>query len=798
MSSKVLRPLLSGATASASIAAGLVGFFPGHAAGQESQSKPADAAVPLPPLTVEASEKPKAKSKKKKASSSAGTTASAATAAPQPVQTSSQSDGTGAESANALNSGTGLGRLPGTLQSTPQTVTVIPQKVLQQQQVSTINQALQNVPGITLATGEGGGGMNGDQFRIRGFDAKGDVYVDGLRDFGAYTRDSFATESVAVFKGPSSESFGNGSTGGIIELQSKTAHLGDANSIEGSIGTGPLKRSVIDVNKQISDTTAVRVVGMLHDQDIVDRDHVYSDRWGVLGSIGFGLGTDQTLTVNYLHQDGDRRPDMGVPIPYLPGVVTSPVTEYGVPRSNYFGKESDRDETQVDMLTVRYRGKVNDWLTISNDSRYAEYSRKLSMTTTMCAFAFPPFGLYANCGANVLAGNLGTPYDIWLVGGPRQDTSGGQNITTALANFHTGAFRHQAVFGIDTWYQKNDRDYLSAPQGATPGGTLLDPNFENPPGFQLTNSSRSKSEAWDVGLFASDRLWLTPQFSVLGGVRWDNYHAEIASTNPAGQLGESLGSKTQFTSPKLSVIWEPTHAETYYVSYAKSFTPQGADVATSFSFSPATQPNLKPDDNESYEVGAKWSLLDGRLGATAALFQVEKNNARYSDPLTGDSVTTGETQRVRGLELGLTGQITNAWTVQAAYTYMDSEILTSGPLTAFDPLPTAGNRVPYVSEHGASLWTTYDIATLLVGMPGALLVGAGVNYRSDYFADSSNMYLIPAATTIDGLVSYEVGDYRIALNGYNLTDELAYTSAFYYRAEVAPGRAFTLTASKKF
>jgi len=140
--------------------------------------------------------------------------------------------------ANALNRDTGLARLPGSVQDTPQTINVIPQEVLQQQAVTTLDQALRNVAGITMGVGEGGGSFNGDQFRIRGFDAKDDIYIDGLRDFGVYTRDSFNYESVQVLKGPSSLLFGRGTTGGGINVQSKIPLLEDFSAGTASGGSG--------------------------------------------------------------------------------------------------------------------------------------------------------------------------------------------------------------------------------------------------------------------------------------------------------------------------------------------------------------------------------------------------------------------------------------------------------------------------------------------------------------------------------------------------------------------------------
>lgn len=508
-------------------------------------------------------------------------------------------------SPNTLHHGTQLDRLPGDIQGTPQTITVIPQAVIEQQQATTIDQVLKYVPGVTVATGEGGGGMNGDAFRIRGFDAKGDVYVDGLRDFGAYVRDSFAVESVEVFKGSTSESFGNGSTGGVINQTSKTAHLGDSYGLSGTLGSGLQKRIVADVNKQINDTTAVRVVGMWHDQDMVDRDHIYAKRWGVLASLGLGLGTSTTFTLNYMHQHDDRRPDMGVPIPMPPAGYTGytlPVTEYGVPKNSFFGKESDRDLTNVDMVTARFHAEVNDWLTLSNDTRWARYTRWMAFTPTICGTGFGGFANFGTCSTDVLAGNLNTAYTVWPVVGDTQTSTGGQNITTATAKFATAGIKHELIAGIDAYYQNNLFGSLT---GSSPRsyGTLLNPDFSNPPGFTISPASgQVRARAWDVGLFASDQAWLTPTLSVIAGLRWDSYTAKSTTQATDGSFPPYTKSVTHFLSPKASLNWEPTPGQHYYFSYSRSFTPAGQNVTCEGTVSAST-PNLQPDKNYTLELG---------------------------------------------------------------------------------------------------------------------------------------------------------------------------------------------------
>ncbi|MDP2411394.1 MAG: TonB-dependent siderophore receptor [Pseudolabrys sp.] len=680
---------------------------------------------------------------------------------------------------NTLQSNTGVSRL-GRVQDIPQTVTVINQQTLREQGVTTLDQALRNVPGVTVAIGEGNGGVNGDQFRIRGFQAKGDVYTDGLRDFGTYVRDTFAYEQIQVLKGPSSESFGVGTTGGAINNVMKKAKLGNFTDFEGTLGMGPLYRGVLDVNRQINPTTAVRIVAMGHDQDIEGRDRLFSDRWGVLGSVGLGLGTDTTLTLNYMHQDGRRVPDMGQAIITPTGQTGRPISEFGVNRSNFYGKSTDIDDTSVDMFTARFNKEVNGWLTISNDTRIARYDRYFTQSVTSCPAPA--------CVNAVAAGNQNVAYAFGGPAGYRQVTWGAQNITTGVGKFNTGPLRHELIVGLDLFYQTNNRTDLANSSAKVPG-TIAQPSFDATYSILETNSTREASGT-TAAVFASDRVWFTDQFSLLGGVRLDRTNSSY-QTVTNGVPNATLSAGDTLASPKASAIWEPTKQQTYYLTWARSYSNlAGQFVADPNAIGNAT---LEPEQNDLWEAGAKINLLGGRLGLTGALFRVTKGNSVQTDPTTGDLVQTNETQRVQGVELGATGKITDAWTVQLAYAYMQSEILSATPANA----ATVGNRVSFVPEHAASLWTTYDVAPLM-SLPGKLLVGGGVFYTGEYFVNSQNTAIIPSSLIYNGLVSYEIGKYRFALNAYNLTDELYYDTAFGNRAVVGAGRTVTLTAGVRW
>lgn len=751
-----LRPVISGIAASTSLASSLFWL-------SSSTAEASDASIPPPPADNRANE-----------------------AQQLPAITIE-----GQATTNALQRGTGLNRLPDDLQSTPQTVTVIPHEVIEQQQAATVEQVLKYVPGITVSTGEGNGGITGDQFRIRGFDASGDIYVDGLRDFGSYVRDSFDIENVQVLKGSSSESFGNGTTGGAIELDTKKAHLGNASSLEVTGGSGPYGRGVLDVNRQLSDTSALRIVGMGSGQYVVDRDHVYSTRAGVLASLGFGLGTKQTVTINYFHQHTNQRPDFGVPIVNTGNGVGEPVTEYGVPRSAYFGRESDRDVQDANVASILYKGKFGDWLTLTNDTRFGFYTRDVKFTPTFCR------NTHSTCASDVLAGNLATPYTIWPVGGMKQSSYGTENVTTARMRFDTAGFEHEFIAGLDV-YAQHAKTNIYVPVGPEPAGTLLQPVFRNSPGFSDVLSSKAQTTAtsWDVGPFIRDRMWLTPEWSVLGGLRWDHYDVSAVSS------GKSMKSTTNFLSPKAALIWEPTEHQTYYFSYSRSFTPPGGNVASFSSALGISQAgafaNLKPEADTTFEIGGKWSLLDDRLGLTAALFQTHKSNSSYTDPASGVQNTTDDEVRVQGVELGVTGKITRNWDVQASYSYMDSKILSSS-ISVFTPKSAAGNWVPYVPRNAAALWTSYEVGSLFHGLPGHLRVGGGLNYRSGYYVNDAMTLRIPAATTVDAMISYDLDAYHVALNVINIGNALTYSSAFAtgYATPIA-GRTFLLTAGLKF
>jgi catecholate siderophore receptor len=691
---------------------------------------------------------------------------------------------------NTLQEGTGLSRLPGRIQDTPQAITVVPGEVIRQQQATTLEQALRNVPGITVSAGEGNGGLNGDQFRIRGFQAKNDVYLDGLRDFGVYARDSFNIGDVVVIKGPSSETLGLGTVGGAINIVSKKALLTDFTAVDGLGGSGPTARGTFDVNRRIDATTAIRITGVVNRQDVQDRDFVKSDRAGIAASLGFGLGTDTTWYLNYLFQRSERTPDYGVPTALRPGDrYARPLTEFGLNRATSYVRATDRDDANVHLATSLMKWTLTPWLTVTNDTRLSFYSRNFSTTAATCT---------GTCIGDFFRG--GNPFVTYSAGGGSsfdQSAWGAQNVTSAIAKFHTGFLRHEVVTGLDLFYQNDDRVNFAV-AGTRANQRILSPDHSQA-GYALYRNynNRRVGDGADLGYFFSDRVWLNEQFSVLGGVRVDRFISTYSATNTTtGVFAPQITAASTGVSPKASGIWQPTPDQTYYITYAKGFSPQGQYVANSTGIEVPLTNALKPEESELYEIGGKISVLDGKLGLAAALFRVDKSNSFDVDPVTGGlilgALDAGERRRVDGFELTATGRLTEEWSLLAGYTHLEGTVLSGLNI---------GRAAPFVPENAFTMWTTYDVSSLgrrWWNLPGKVTIGGGITVDDGYFPASDNITRIPGSFSLDALISYETDNYRVAINAYNLTDELNYGSGFSTRAVPLSGRTVLVSLGTRF
>jgi catecholate siderophore receptor len=268
------------------------------------------------------------------------------------------------------------------LRDTPQTITIIPRTVIEEQGATTLRDVLRNVPGLTMTAGEGGTPA-GDNLTLRGFSARNDIFIDGARDLGAQSRDPFNLEQVEVVKGPGSSLTGRGSAGGSINLVSKAPTVNRFFSGTISGGSDATKRFTGDINLPINDRAAFRLNLLAHDSGVAGRDVVNNQRWGVAPSFMYGLGTRTRLTLSYYYMGQDNISDYG--IPWVPA-NSNALAEYRdqpapVPRNTFYGFR-DRDHENLDshLATVKFERDFNDSITLRDQLRFG-YSLRDSLAT---------------------------------------------------------------------------------------------------------------------------------------------------------------------------------------------------------------------------------------------------------------------------------------------------------------------------------------------------------------------------------------------------------------------------------
>lgn len=653
-----------------------------------------------------------------------------------------------------------LPKLSQSLLDTPQSINVVPKQLMEDQGITTTRDALRNVPGISLAAGEAG--AQGDNLTIRGFTARNDFFLDGMRDFGSYYRDPFNVEQIEVLKGPASVLFGRGSTGGVVHQVSKQPTLAPITAGTIAFGTDGTQRITSDMNRAIDGVpgAAVRLNVMGDLSGVAGRSQTEYRRFGVAPSVAFGLGTDTRLYLNYLHQQEDDTPDYG-----LPWLYGSPAP---VKNSTYYGyKDSDYLRTTVDMATARLEHDFDNGISLRNQFRFGVSSRSLRITE--------PQVVYTGVTPSTSLSKIKVTRNV--IGVNSEETLL-DNQTDATVHFSTGPIEHTLVTGLEFSRETSAPTRYAYTGLATT--SLLSPNPSDP--FNATTSIRSQANTTvDTGsVYVLDTLKWGPHWELTAGVRLDEAQTDYKqNVAPAQKLSRS----DSMPSTRLALSYKPAPNGTFYVSYGTSFNPS----AESLSLATNTA-DLAPEKNETYEVGTKWDVLNERLSLTGALFQIEKLNARVTDPNNSLFNILGGDQRVRGFEIGATGRITEAWQVYAGYAYLDTKVVKTTLLN------TVGNQLANVPQNSFNAFTSYMLPW------HGIQIGAGVNYLSSRIASSTPntttkvLEVAPGYTTVQAMVKVPVREgVDFQVNGSNLTNTRYYD--LLHPSHVVPGAGRSLLFS---
>lgn len=682
------------------------------------------------------------------------------------------------------------------LVDTPQTIVVVKKELFQQQAATTLSETLRNTPGITMLMGENGNTATGDSIFMRGFDTQGSIFVDGIRDLGSISRDTFNTEQVEIAKGPAGVDNGRGAASGYINMSSKLANLENAVTGNISAGSGEYKRATVDVNRALSESSAIRVNLLKQDAGIAGRDEVENNLEGIAASLAFGLQTDTRTYFNYLSMKQSGIPDGGIPTIGVEGYYNAvfdsrPSTTYplggplsnqtpqAVDTANFYGAKSDHNDVNANMATVRIEQDLAEGVTLRNTSRYGRTNQEQVLTGN---------------GAITVPAATRDDLDTWTVARSRQGRDQTNQILTNQTNlsaaFETGGIQHDLSSGIEFVYESQTTYNMGLPfvspisASTTPQAPA---NLYNPSTgdvFQpvVRTGAKTDGETTTYALYALDTITLNEHWELSAGVRAERFHTKTDTLTRQGNatpqaitvgtmVGNAIKLDDDLISWKLGAVYKPAANGSIYVSYATSQLPPGsANFSLSTNATNANNPNVEPQKGTNEEIGTKWNVFEDKLSLTAAVFRSTNDN-EFASNSDGTTTALGE-RRVQGVELGAAGILTQNWQISAGLAFMEPEITRGNEATV--AAGTTGGAIQWSPEMTFTLWNSYTFGNGLVIGGGARFVDT-VPSTSLTDEDALSRRSVPEIAdywVFDAMASYPLTkNVTLQLNVFNLADE---------------------------
>lgn len=688
---------------------------------------------------------------------------------------------------------------------TPRTMVVVPKEVLRDKAATSIRDLVRTMPGMTLGSGEGGNAF-GDRVFIRGFDARNDMYINGIRESGVTTRETFMAEQVEVLEGPAGAIAGRGTTGGAINIVTKRPQERDFYTIDVTGGTDATKRITADINQTLSDKFQIRINGLFQQADVAGRDNVFDNRYGASIAAQWKPVDNLRIFADYYFVYLDQMPDWGVPFDPR---TRKPFTESGVDRSGFYGiARRDFQRNYQHMATAGAEWAVTDALMLSSRFRY-------SHTVT-----------------DYVAGKPGTPnlsnpnWALWTV--PSTPASRYQvnktiaNQTDATYKFELWGLKHSLVTGLEVSREEVSQDTYSNlaiecfPACTSSAATGINYSLFWPQsdsiaalGTPTRNGRPTLTNVNTVSVYALDTINWNDRLYVNFGGRLDNYAID---RTPFG--GATISRTDLMFNWNGGVLYKVLPNLGAYFAIGTSSNPVGSELdGTADDYGGLTTANkvFKPEQNTAIEAGLKWEVFEKRLLLTAALFQTTKDNARETIG-TGATATLQDSAayRVRGVQLGVAGNITEQWSVWGGAVFLNSEVTESAnPATLGQPLAN-------IAHQSFNLLTKYKVTDKLT-------LGGQATYKSEIFggtlaavsyapgtvnvggvttATPGGYNRLPPGWRFDLLADYKINDtFTASLRVVNVFDARLYDA--FYRSQtpyvyIAPGRAAYLTVRGTF
>ncbi len=611
----------------------------------------------------------------------------------------------------------------------PQSITIVTEQQIKDQQMLSLGDVVRYVPGITAHQGEN----NRDQIVFRGNSSSADFFIDGVRDDVQYYRDLYNLSRVEVLRGPNAMLFGRGGGGGLINRVTKVAGFVPHQEVTLQAGSYDNKRVTVDVNQPVNDKVAVRLNALYEDSESF-RNFVELQRWAVNPTLTFAPTQATKFTLSYEHFHDERTADRG--ITSFQGLPAN------VPIETFYGNPDDSHvRATADFVsgTIEHQAGA---LNIRNRTLYADYDRS--------------YQNYVPGAANATQTQVAlTAYNNAT---QRRNIFNQTDLTYATTS---GAFRHTLLGGVELGNQKTDNFRNTGYFNNTATSILVpysQPTIYTPVTFRQSATDADNHLNTDLAaVYAQDQIEFSRNWQAVVGLRFDSFDLEYHNN----RNGDNLSRKDEFVSPRAGLIYKPAAQASLYANYSVSYLPSSGDQFSSLT---VITEQVKPEKFTNYELGAKWDITP-QFSATGAVYRLDRTNTRATDPSDPTRIIQTGSTRTNGFEIGLTGSVTKYWSVSGGYAYQDAYIRSA---TTAAP---AGATVPQVPHNNFSLWNRYQILPQLG-------VGLGVIYRSDMFAAVDNTVTVPSYTRVDAAVYYTINSHwHLQANVENLLDRKYYINA---------------------
>jgi len=635
--------------------------------------------------------------------------------------------------------------------NTPQAITVIPQEVLKDQNVQSITEAVRYVPGVTASQGEG----NRDALVLRGNNTTSDLFIDGLRDDIQTYRDLYNTDRIEVLKGPNGMIFGRGGAGGVINRVSKKAGWDSVKDLGITYGSYNQKRITGDFGQGLNDEVAFRVNAVYEKSDSF-RDGVNLERYGVTPTLTIAPSINTNIHLSAEYFKDQRIGDRGIPSVSGAGNSNIKNRPYKISDNDQFygNARLSPNETETAAFNAIIEHTFANDVKIKNNTRYADYDK-----------------FYQNIYAGSSVNNLG----MLTLKGYRDETKRQNfiNQTDVTVPFTTGSLKHTFLVGVEFMSQDDENKRLTAIAGSS---TISSVPVSNPTA-SVTFADINRDQETDISsraFYVQDQIEFSSQWQAVLGLRHDRFETDYKnSTN-----NDRVDITDNFLSPRAGLIFKPTSNTSVYANYSLSYAPKAGDQLTGFRS--LSDPTFDPEKFINKEIGAKWDI-NSNLSLTAAAYILERENIVASDPAGSGNNILLNGQETKGLELSLSGDITDKWSVIAAYTHQNGEI-TKQQGTGSSAI-IKGSDLAETPDNTISLWNKYDINN-------TWSVALGVVSRSAMYAaipQVGSSTLLPGYTRYDAAIFAKLSEKAtLQFNIENLTNK-DYVASAHNNNNILPG-----------